>query len=82
MKSYAQKGQPQKDELVTKDLDEIVGDEVTRDESIDQIQKQLNLVLKLENKVHSEAPNRNRVFSYFLVQLEKNKITVCPKCIE
>merc|ERR1712113_227769 len=45
------------DELVTKDLDEIVGDEVTRDESIDQIQKQLNLVLKLENKVHSEAPN-------------------------
>jgi len=44
------------DELVTKDLDEIVGDEVTRDESIDQIQKQLNLVLKLENKVQNEAP--------------------------
>ena len=47
---------------MTKDLDEIVGEGVTRDESIDQIQKQLNLVLKLENKVQNEAPIRKRVF--------------------
>ena len=51
---------------MTKDLDEIVGEGVTRDESIDQIQKQLNLVLKLENKVQNEAPIRKRVFLKFL----------------
>ena len=45
------------EEIITKDLDDIVGsEEVTREESLDQIQKQLNLVLQLENKLQTSAP--------------------------
>ena len=46
------------DELVTKDLDEIVGEQIedpSREENLEKIQKQLNLVLQLENKVQKEA---------------------------
>ena len=56
------------DELVTKDLDEIVGEQIedpSREENLEKIQKQLNLVLQLENKVQKEA-NR-KVFDDSLV---------------
>ena len=55
------------DELVTKDLDEIVGEQIedpSREENLEKIQKQLNLVLQLENKVQKEA-NR-KVFDHSL----------------
>ena len=67
------------EEIVTKDLDVLIGDtpgeDVTREENLEKLQQQLNLVLQIENKVKSEKPPASRNVDFTVLKL--SKLTLC-----